>query len=82
MVGGAVVETVQDGDFFNEERCFAKKANPSELHAIGSVTLWDIDAPFIADIPIVRWKILELSRRRLQLTGDAAVTAKAAAAGP
>ncbi|MEX2618289.1 MAG: cyclic nucleotide-binding domain-containing protein [Alphaproteobacteria bacterium] len=77
LVGGAVVETLQDGDFFNEERCFAKKANPSELYAIGSVDLWDIDAPFIADIPIVRWKILELSRRRLQLTGDAAVTAKA-----
>ena len=43
----------------------------SHMRTIGTAVVWDIPATVIADIPIVRWKIFETYRLRLQITRDA-----------
>ena len=44
------------------------------MRTIGTAVVWDIPATVIADIPIVRWKIFETYRLRLQITRDALAT--------
>ena len=71
FVGDSVVETVRAGEFFNEGRCIFQRPPISHMRTIGTAVVWDIPATVIADIPIVRWKIFETYRLRLQITRDA-----------
>ena len=71
FVGDNVLETLRSGDFFNEGRCIFHRAPRSHMSTIGTAVVWDIPAAVIADIPIVRWKIFETYRLRLQMARDA-----------
>jgi hemerythrin len=70
FVGGNVSETLSAGDSFNEERCLFDVESRYRMQSIGSSRLWEIPASVIFDIPIVRKKLLEDVRRRLQLSQD------------
>ena len=76
FVGENVLETVRSGGFFNEGRCIFDRRPSSHMRAIGNAEVWDIPAAIIADIPIVRWKIFETYRLRLQMTRDALAAKK------
>lgn len=76
LVGENVLETVGTGGFFNEGRCIFDRRPSFHMRAIGSAEVWDIPAAVIADIPIVRWKIFETYRLRLQMTRDALAAKK------
>ena len=71
FVGDNVLETVRAGEFFNEGRCIFNHTPNSHMRTIGTAEVWDIPATVIADIPIVRWKIFETYRLRMQMTRDA-----------
>ncbi len=66
-----VLETIRAGDFFNEGRAIFNVTPKSHWMTIGNAQVWDISADIIADIPIVRWKMLETFRRRIQTVRDA-----------
>jgi len=70
-----VLETLRSGDFFNEGRAIFNVVPKSHWLTIGSAQVWDIPADVIDDIPIVRWKLLETFRRRVQTVRDANLTA-------
>ena len=70
FVGDNVSETLRAGDSFNEERCLFNLQPGYRLQSIGPTRLWDIPASVISDIPVVRHKLLEDVRRRLQLEQD------------
>ena len=73
FVGDAVSETLRAGDSFNEERCLFDLPSGYRLQSIGRSRLWEIPASVIFDIPVVRHKLLEDVRRRLQQVEDAAL---------
>jgi len=70
VVGGNVLETLQAGDSFNEERCLFGGETRYRLKSIGSSRIWEIPASIISDIPIVRQRFREDVRRRLQTARD------------
>ena len=70
FVGDSVSETLRAGDSFNEERCLFGLEPGYHLQSIGQSRLWEIPASVIFDIPVVRHKLLEDVRRRLQLIQD------------
>jgi len=70
FVGDSVSETLRAGDSFNEERCLFGLQSGYHLRSIGQSRLWEIPASVIFDIPVVRHKLLEDVRRRLQLIQD------------
>jgi CRP-like cAMP-binding protein len=70
FVGDTVSETLRAGDSFNEERCLFGLQPGYHLLSIGQSRLWEIPASVIFDIPVVRHKLLEDVRRRLQLIQD------------
>ena len=72
FVGDSVSETLRAGDSFNEERCLFGLQSGYHLQSIGQSRLWEIPASVIFDIPVVRHKLLEDVRRRLQLIQDSA----------
>ncbi|MDA0261039.1 MAG: cyclic nucleotide-binding domain-containing protein, partial [Proteobacteria bacterium] len=74
FVGDNVLETLSAGEFFNEGRSIFNRRPSSHMRTIGTAVVWDIPAAVIADIPIVRWKIFETYRLRLQMTRDALAT--------
>ena len=74
IMGDYVLETLRSGDFFNESRSIFGMQSKSHLRSIGTSRVWDIPAPVISNIPIVRWKMFETSRRRLQMVSDATLS--------
>jgi hemerythrin len=70
FVGDSVSGTLRAGDSFNEERCLFNLRSGYRLQSIGPSRLWEIPASAIFDIPVVRHKLLEDVRRRLQLIQD------------
>jgi len=79
FVGSTVSETLRAGDSFNEERCLFGLESGYRLQSIGLSRLWEIPASVIFDIPVVRHKLLEDVRRRLQVVQDSAGSAADAA---
>ncbi|MEX2615209.1 MAG: cyclic nucleotide-binding domain-containing protein [Alphaproteobacteria bacterium] len=73
FVGDTVSETLRAGDSFNEERCLFGLQSGYRLQSVGPTRLWEIPASVIFDIPVVRHKLLEDVRRRLQLVQDSVV---------
>ena len=71
FVGDNVLETLRAGEFFNEGQCIFNRSPSTHMSTIGTAMVWDIPAAVIADIPIVRWKIFETHRLRLQMARDA-----------
>ena len=71
FVGDYVLETLRSGSFFNESLSMFGIQPQSHLRSIGTSRVWDIPTSVISDIPIVRWKMFETSRRRGQMASDA-----------
>lgn len=63
---GAVVEEITVGQCFGESSVLVGMPCFISAHALTDVELYQIPSDVLADIPIVRWMLLELFERRLE----------------
>ncbi len=66
---GEIVEVHGPGDIFGEENVLMTLCERYTLKANQNVLICKIPPPVVSDIPIVRWKLLELAERRQGRTG-------------
>lgn len=71
LIGEKEVDTLRDGDFFNEEQFQRVNKPESRLESSGPSKLWDIPLSVVSDIPIVRWRIMEILNKRALVENDA-----------
>jgi hemerythrin len=64
LVGGQELEHMEPGDFFGEETAVFETPRLSQVMATGAVDIYTVPATILADIPGVRWKLLETYHRR------------------
>ncbi len=65
IVGGKVIDTLSPGDFFNESTLLFDTPSLCKAQAAPDATIYTIPGAILADIPIVRWKLLETYEKRL-----------------
>ncbi len=65
---GRVVEQLETGDFFGEDRAVFSTDYGTELKIEAPVKGYRLAKEQIADIPIIRWKLLEIHQKRIQMT--------------
>ncbi len=65
FIGGKEVDILYNGDFFKEEQLQHFDLAESQLVTSGPTKLWNVPMSAIADIPIARWRIMEVLNRRL-----------------
>jgi len=68
LVGARVIESLGPGDFFNESTVLFDTPCLFKAQVSKDSTIYTIPGEVLSDIPIVRWKLLELYERRLSKT--------------
>ncbi|PKN09585.1 MAG: cyclic nucleotide-binding protein [Deltaproteobacteria bacterium HGW-Deltaproteobacteria-8] len=68
LVGDRLIETLGPGEFFNESTVLFETPCLFKARAAKDSTLYIIPGAVLAEIPIVRWKLLELYEKRLDKT--------------
>jgi hemerythrin-like metal-binding protein len=66
VIGAQLIETVEPGGFWGEERVASEAPSLYTTHAEVDSTCWAIPGAALADIPIVQWGLLETFERRLR----------------
>lgn len=64
---GGVIERAGPGDSFNESEVLFGRAVAGRLRAEGATELLSVPGTLVRDIPVARWKLLELHQRRTRL---------------
>ena len=64
VLHGRIVEHLETGDFFNEDRAVFGKNYGSELVIQAPVTGYRLHREHVQDIPVLRWKLLEMYQKR------------------
>ncbi|MCG6930849.1 MAG: cyclic nucleotide-binding domain-containing protein [Desulfofustis sp.] len=67
---GRVVERLGFGDFFGEDRSVFGLDYGTELVIQEPVRGFRLPAEHISDIPIIRWKLLEMHQKRIRMAGS------------
>lgn len=75
-LGGAVLETLEAGDFFGEELSVFHAPGISTLRTYGPADFYLISAPLLANIPNVRWKLFESFERRNRLESSVVIAGR------
>ena len=72
LIGDEVLETLEPGDFFAEEEAVFGLPSVFSFLAQTDTDLYRLPGKVVADIPVVRWELLEAleRRRRLALSTD------------
>jgi hemerythrin len=65
---GIIVEKLECGDFFGEDRAVFASDYRSELLVQEPVSGYRLHTEHIMDIPIIRWKLLETHQKRVRAT--------------
>jgi hemerythrin len=65
LAGGQVVGEYSAGDFFGEEAAVFGCVSANTYQTTEPTDLYEIPAEVLRDIPIVLWKILETSKKRV-----------------
>ena len=65
---GRIVEKLESGDFFGEDRAVFVSEYRSELLIQEPVSGYRLHTEHIMDIPIIRWKLLETHQKRVRAT--------------
>ena len=65
---GRIVEKLESGDFFGEDRAVFVSEYMSELLIQEPVSGYRLHTEHIMDIPIIRWKLLETHQKRVRAT--------------
>ncbi|MBF0118174.1 MAG: cyclic nucleotide-binding domain-containing protein [Desulfobacterales bacterium] len=60
------IEKLKNGDFFGEHTFFSEDFNEFKFVTIKPSILYLISDPFLLDIPIVHWKLLEIYSKRIK----------------
>jgi len=68
LVGDRLIESLGPGDFFNESTVLFDTPCLFKARAAKDSTFYSIPGQILADIPIVRWKLLERYEQRLGKT--------------
>lgn len=68
LVGATVVERLQPGDFFGEESVIGGGLEEAYYHVSADAEVYQIQADSLISVPICRWKMLEVSKRRALAT--------------
>jgi hemerythrin len=68
LVGSRIIESLGPGDFFNESTVLFDTPCLFKAKASKDSTIYTIPAEVLSDIPIVRWKLLEMYEKRLGKT--------------
>lgn len=61
---GRIVEELKAGDFFGEDRAVFGSSYGSELRVQVELSGYKLHGDHIRDIPIIRWKLLEMHQKR------------------
>jgi len=61
---GKIIEKLKRGDFFGEVQAVFSAAIQTEIVVASAVTGYLLEAKHIADIPVIRWKLLETHQKR------------------
>ncbi|MBF0427433.1 MAG: cyclic nucleotide-binding domain-containing protein [Magnetococcales bacterium] len=69
LVDGVVTEVHAVGDFFGEESVLMSPSAKFTFRANDQALICKTPATLVSDIPIVRWKLLEVVERRRGITG-------------
>ena len=64
-----IYERIDGGDFFGEETAIFKKHHSYAFRAEEESELYVLPGDAIADIPVVRWKMMETHERRATFAG-------------
>ncbi len=67
IIGDRVIERLKAGDFFCESTVLFGIPCLFKAQAISDTELYEIPAVVLADVPIIRWKLLEIYETRLDL---------------
>jgi hemerythrin len=67
-VGSRNIDTLGPGDFFNESTLLFDTPCLFKAKATKGTTIYTIPGPVLSEIPIVRWKLLEIYEKRLGKT--------------
>ncbi len=65
LLGGRRIESLGPGDYFNEGTVLFETPCLFKATAAANTTIFSIPDAALTDIPIVRWKLLEMFERRL-----------------
>lgn len=68
IMDGRIVEKLESGDFFGEDRAVFVSEYRSELLIQEPVSGYRLHTEHIMDIPIIRWKLLETHQKRVRAT--------------
>lgn len=64
LIGDKVIDRLSMGDFFGEDSAVFNIPNLFQFRVVEDLTIFEIGGDKIRDIPIVRWKLLEIQERR------------------
>ncbi|MCP4273808.1 MAG: cyclic nucleotide-binding domain-containing protein [Gammaproteobacteria bacterium] len=63
---GKVINTIHPGDFCGEENILNDSPEPYEICATEDSDIYEIPGNILEDIPVVLWKLLETSEKRIK----------------
>lgn len=62
--GDILIGVIKPGDFFGEESAIFKESSLYHIVSNGNSIIYSIPGDFLINIPIVRWKLLEIYKKR------------------
>jgi len=63
-IGSIEIETIREGDFFNENPALFSKPSLTNATTVTQTVLYRINAAKLKNIPVVLWKIMEMNSKR------------------
>jgi hemerythrin len=64
---GELIDAIEPGEFYGEDSIVGNKSETLEIQAAKQSTVYEIEGSILMDIPIVLWKLLEISERRYKI---------------
>ncbi len=64
---GEAIDTIEPGEFCGEDSIIGDKFESLEIRSSKQSSVYEIDGNFLMDIPIILWKLLEISERRSKI---------------
>ncbi len=64
---GEVIDVIEPGQFYGEDSIVGDMQGTLEIRAVKQSTVYEIEGSSLMDIPIVLWKMLEISERRYKI---------------